>query len=400
MIAVMLSPFYILFHIYIGRWLLAWTGACHKYFQKKWVRSIIIAVYVFLASSILIAFLLPASSVQRVMKQISNYWLGTLLYIILTIVFADILRSILLKIKFKYSRKIFSRKGFIFGGALSVTIILIFTGIGIWGAEHIQVTDYTVEVDKNCGNIASLNVVLIADLHLGYSIGCRHMKNMVAKINALDPDLVVIAGDIFDNEYEALEDPGRLAEILSEIQSTYGVYACYGNHDINEKLLAGFTLGGKDREKVSDPRMDLFLEKAGITLLHEEGVLIEGSFYVYGRPDYKKPGRGIDIRLTPAEITADMDLDKPVIVIDHEPKELQELAKAGVDLDLCGHTHDGQMFPGNILVNLMWENSCGYLKKDQMHNIVTSGIGVFGPDMRVGTKSEICRIQVNFKQEK
>ena len=72
------------------------------------------------------------------------------------------------------------------------------------------------------------------------------------------------------------------------------------------------------------------------------------------------------------------------------------MAEAGADLDLCGHTHDGQMFPGNLVTALMWENSCGYLQKGAMHNIVTSGIGVFGPNMRVGTKSEICSITVHF----
>ena len=91
-----------------------------------------------------------------------------------------------------------------------------------------------------------------------------------------------------------------------------------------------------------------------------------------------------------------MDKSKPILVIDHEPRELQELADAGVDLDLSGHTHDGQVFPANIITDLKWENSCGDLKKDNMYSIVTSGIGVFGPFMRVGTKSEICIIDVDF----
>lgn len=92
-----------------------------------------------------------------------------------------------------------------------------------------------------------------------------------------------------------------------------------------------------------------------------------------------------------------MDLSKPVFVIDHQPKELQELADAGVDLDLCGHTHDGQVWPGNLTIRLMWENACGYLKKGDMHNIVTSGVGIFGPNMRVGTIAEICSVTVKFK---
>ena len=199
-------------------------------------------------------------------------------------------------------------------------------------------------------------MVLIADLHLGYNIGCRQMEQLVEKINAQDPDLVVVAGDIFDNEYEALEDPDRLAEMLRGIQSIYGVYACYGNHDILEKILAGFTFGGKEK-KESSVKMDEFLEKAGITLLRDEYVLIDDSFYLYGRPDYERPGRGIDERKSAQEITADMDLSLPVLVIDHEPGELQELADAGVDADLCGHTHDGQLFPGNLTIKLMWENA-------------------------------------------
>lgn len=126
-------------------------------------------------------------------------------------------------------------------------------------------------------------------------------------------------------------------------------------------------------------------------------MLVEDSFYLYGRADEERPGRGIDERRTAEELTEDMDMDKPVIVIDHEPKELDALAHAGVDLDLCGHTHDGQMFPGNVTIKLMWENAYGYLKKGKMHNIVTSGVGVFGPNMRVGTKSEICAIDVSFR---
>lgn len=402
MIAILLSPVYILFHIYIAYWLFSWMGACHKIFKRKGVRVLVLGIYSFLASCILTSFLLPASPLQRILKLISNYWLGTLLYIILTVVIADLLRRILLKLKFKYSRKIFCRRGFVIGGMVSILVIAAFTITGIWGAAHIQVTDYQVYIDKECKDLDTLQIVLIADLHLGYSIGCLHMQQMVEKINALHPDLVVIAGDIFDNEYEALDDPKRLSEILSGITSKYGVYACYGNHDIDERLLAGFTLtlGSQDKtENGSDPQMAAFLEQAGITLLQEQGVLIEDAFYLYGRPDYQKPGRGIEKRLEPSEITAQMDQTKPIIVLDHQPRQLEELAQAGVDLDLSGHTHNGQLFPGNIPIQWMWENAYGYLQKGQMHNIVTSGVGVFGPNMRVGTKSEICNIQIHFSQE-
>lgn len=400
MIAIYLAPVYLLVCIYILLRTLNWIRVLHVVFQNVWVCRGIGLIYLFVVFSILIAFMAPASGFRRFMKLLSNYWLGVLVYTIMTVGIADGLRLLL---KYPLKNLNFPGRALLFGNVgtavVGVVCAVIITTVSIYGminAGNIQTTKYDISIDKKAGNLDSLNVVLIADLHLGYNIGCRHMEKMVEKINAQNPDLVVVAGDIFDNEYEALENPDRLAAILRGIQSKYGVYACYGNHDIQEKILAGFTFGGKEK-KESSVKMDKFLEKAGITLLRDEYTLIDNSFYLYGRPDYERPGRGIDERKSPQEITADMDLSLPVLVIDHEPRELQELADAGVDADLCGHTHDGQLFPGNLMIKLMWENACGYLKKDNMHSIVTSGVGLFGPNMRVGTKSEICDIMIHFK---
>ena len=156
----------------------------------------------------------------------------------------------------------------------------------------------------------------------------------------------------------------------------YANYACNTGYLLPIQAVSEETerIGAGKLETVEwrlDPEMDEFLEKAGITLLRDEYVLIDDSFYLYGRPDYERPGRGIDKRKTPQEITEGMDVSLPVLVIDHEPRELQELADTGVDVDLCGHTHDGQVFPGNIVIRFFWENPCGYLKKGNMHNIVT-----------------------------
>lgn len=353
-------------------------------------------LYSFFAFSMLIAFLLPAGRLQRVMKLIGNYWLGTLAYIILTVAAADMIRFPLKRIHRLPQEKIRSKKTFVISGAVCIALI---STVSLWGfvnANIIRTTDYKVSIPKKAGSLKSLNIVLLADLHLGYNIGCIQMEQMVKKVNVQNPDIIIIAGDIFDNEYEALDNPDRLISILKKMKSKYGVYAVYGNHDIQEKILAGFTFGKKSDKKVSDIRMDQFLEKAGIKLLRDQGVLVDQSFYLYGRPDYERLGRGITRRKTPKEITQSLDKTKPIIVIDHEPRELKELSDAGVDLDLCGHTHDGQMFPGNLTINFFWENAYGYLKKGTMQNIVTSGVGVFGPNMRVGTKAEICPITVTF----
>lgn len=399
MIAIFLAPVYLLLCVYIFMRGIHWLGTCHGFFAKKRVKYILIIVYVFLVFSILIAFFLPPSQIKRCVKLLSNYWLGTLLYMIMVIGIADLFRLLLKRLSFPGKEKLFSKAGHAFIGGVCFLTIAAFTVVGMISARVIHITNYEVEVAKDVENLDSLNVVLIADLHLGYNVGIRQMESMVKKINKQNPDIVVVAGDIFDNEYEALEEPERMAEILRGICSTYGVYACYGNHDIQEPILAGFTFSKSGEKKVSDPRMDEFVERAGIRLLRDEIVLIDNAFYVCGRPDYERPGREIDVRRSPFELTDHLDLEKPIIMIDHEPRELQELADAGVDVDLCGHTHAGQMFPGNLTINLMWENAYGYLRKDRMHNIVTSGVGVFGPDMRVGTKSEICNVKIKFKRE-
>ena len=120
-----------------------------------------------------------------------------------------------------------------------------------------------------------LNVVLIADLHLGYNIGCKQMEQMTEKINEQKPDLVVVAGDIFDNEYEALDDPEKLAEILRGIRSKYGCMHVTETTIFRKKILAGFTFGSKEKKESTPRRWMSFWRKRGITLLRDEYVLID-----------------------------------------------------------------------------------------------------------------------------
>lgn len=391
MIAVYLSPVYMIANSYLLIRIHRWLDVCSPLFRKKWMRVGISLIYVCLAASILIAFFQPPGPARRIVKLVSNYWLGILLYLLFTVLMADLicfLHFLIMKRRLKCRTAV--------AGGICAVAVLVLSAWGIYNARIIHATPYDITINKDGGKLESLNVVLAADLHLGYNIGVADMMQMVDKINDQNADIVVIAGDIFDNEYEALDDPAELIAVLQKIQSKYGVYACYGNHDVEEKILAGFTFGG-NKKKESSIQMDAFLEKAGIHLLQDEAVLIDDSFYLYGRPDAQKPGRGINMRKTAVELMGELDTGKPVIVIDHEPKELQELADAGVDVDLCGHTHDGQMFPANLITALMWENSYGYLKKDHMHTIVTSGVGLFGPNMRVGTIAEICSIKVHFQ---
>lgn len=399
MIAVFLAPFYLAACLYVLLRLFRSLGYCNEKFRSLFFRIPVTIIYVFLAFSPLIAFLLPKSTqIRRVMQLVGSYWFGVMLYTLLVVAITHVV-SVLLRRVFKVLPYDFFRKkaANIVSLLLTVAIIGSVSVYGAVNARNIKVNDYSVTINKQVDGIGSINVVLIADLHIGYSVGVEHIKQMVEKVNAQNPDIIFIAGDIYDNDFDAFESPESLAEELSKMKSTYGTYACWGNHDVNQKILGGFTF---DDEPVieHDSRMVDFLNESNINILADETVLIDDRFYISCRVDGEKPATENDIRKTPEELLSGVDKSKPIIMLYHEPDEIAEIAEAGTDLLLCGHTHDGQLFPANIITALKWENSYGYLKKGDMHNIVTSGVGVWGPYMRVGTSSEICNIVVNFNK--
>lgn len=399
MIAIYLSPIYLLLNLYILRWAYLWMGTCHSILRTLGFRLIFAVIYVLLSTSLLTGFLIKnPKSLHRMLKITGNYFLGIFLYTLIIILLADFGR-ILLKYVF-HASWIHSRTAFTVAGAICALLILLLSACGIFHAKYIKTTSYDVIINKTIPERTSMKVVLLADTHFGYNAGVLHARELVRKINKQKPDLVCIAGDIFDNEYDAIRNPEKLEKTLRGIKSTYGVYACWGNHDLNEEILAGFTFKHKDGDlsDIKDLRMKKFLEDSNIHILEDESVLINDQFYVIGRKDASLTEKIHETRKAPAQLTEKLDRDKPIIMIDHQPKELQELADAGVDLDLCGHTHDGQTFPGNFTIKLMWENPCGLLSKDNMTNITTSGAGVWGPAMRIGTDSEICSINIQLKK--
>ena len=260
MIAILLAPVYLLANYYLLCRVMGWVKAWFPFFRTVRHWALPVAVQAFLVCSVVIAFFLPEGGFRRAMKLVGNYWLGVLLYILLAVIAADLLR-LLLGHALPFSHIFVTTQMHRAVGCVCAFAILAASVWGVINARIIHVTPYEVTVSKTVEGMEELKVMLVADLHLGYNIGEKQMRQMVEKINASKPDLVVIAGDIFDNEYEALDNPERLEKILRSIKSRYGVYACYGNHDIQEKILAGFTFPRKGK-KMSDPRMDTFLEKS------------------------------------------------------------------------------------------------------------------------------------------
>ena len=394
MIFLFLLPFYLGVSSYMMFRFFYWMKHCNHRFNWLRFKVPFAVVYLFMALSPVIAFLLPKSAVAIVIRRISTYWIGIMLYSLLYVVLFDLLRLIAKHTKLK-NTLLFSRGSVISIGSVVVACAVVTCLYGIFNARNIKVNEYSVTVNKSCGSDKHLKAVLVADLHMGYAIGVDHITNMVEKINQQDADIVIIAGDIFDNSYDGMDDPEGIKAQLKSIKSKYGVYAVYGNHDIDEKILMGFTFdwGGK---QLHNEKMTNFMKECNIKLINDESVLINDEFYLVGRRDTDKPGTEDSTRAEVSELTKDLDKTKPIFVLSHEPDELQKTADAGADIDFSGHTHDGQLFPGNLTIGLFWENPCGMIKKDNMYSIVTSGVGVYGTFMRVGTDAEICSVDIDF----
>lgn len=287
MLAFLLAPFYLLFNLYLFRRIMGWVRAWFPWFRKRKHWAVPAALYAFFALSFVLAFPLPAGRLKRALMLIGNYWLGVLLYLLLAVLLADGLRLLLVHgLKLRSLR---SARMHRIAGCLCAAVILATSVGGVINARVVRVTPYEITVNKSAGSMESMKVVLLADLHLGYNVGLAQMERMVARVNEQDADVVVIAGDIFDNAWKAVEEPEQIAAVLRGIRSRYGVYAVYGNHDIEEPILAGFTFRS-DGKKQSSPEMDAFLASANIRLLRDEAVLLGGEVYLYGRPDAQRRG--------------------------------------------------------------------------------------------------------------
>ena len=391
MLSFIFAPFYLLVNLYLIYWLLRWTGCCHRLCGTRVFRVLLCAVYAFAMVSPLTGFLVrKPAGLHRFLVRLGNGWLGVMLYLVMAVLLVEVGLAVVRRVRrgdFAEMQRVRRRQG-----GIALTVVLATCIYGAVNAETLRVTEREVTLS---GAGAPMTVALLADLHLGYNTDPAYIEETVQAVNGLSPDLVVLAGDIFDNDYEAIPEPARIETALAGLESTYGVYACWGNHDVAEPILAGFTWDTEDADK-HDPRMADLLTRAGVELLADEVRELPNGVQLVGRRD---PSRSIKLgeqRRTPAEWGAVLDPTRPTFVIDHQPKELDELAAAGFDLDLSGHTHDGQIFPANLIMRLLWRNSCGVVQVGEMTSAVTSGLGVWGPPLRVGTASEVMCLRVRF----
>ncbi len=389
---------YIALSAYVLWRMIHWLKRVVPLFKHKRMQAVLILLYLLCASTMILGGLLPKSDFQVFLHKLGNYWLGIFIYIVFNILVADI---IVLMLKFVNKRRkinlLGSLKGYYIIGIIVISVSVFFCTYGFIHAQSITKTSYDITVDKSIDGTDSLKIALLADFHLGYNVGSKKMEQMVEQVNNMNADLVVIAGDIFDNNYDALDNPDELIAILQGINSRLGTYVVYGNHDVTETLIGGFSITSRTLA-FRDERMNEFLEKCGFTVLTDDIVTLDnGNIYLIGRLDREKAGDGTSDRMSINKLMENVDKSKVIIDLEHEPANLDGIANSGVDIMLCGHTHAGQFFPLTIVQPLAWQNYHGYLKVGNMHSFVTSGVGLYGPNMRVFTDSEVMEINVNFK---
>jgi len=258
--------------------------------------------------------------------------------------------------------------------------------VGYFHFTHPVITTLNLKIAKRAALPASahadpsatpntLHIVVAADFHLGDTIGLTRLRDYVARINALKPDIILIPGDTIDRSVASLEAQNMGPE-LAKLHAPLGVFAVLGNHE-------GYA--GTEPSAA-------FLSKWGIRVLRDEVLEIaNGAFYLAGRNDSSSFSRQPIDRLL-----AGIDRARPIILMDHQPRDLDEPAAAGVDLQFSGHTHGGQIWPVTWIVRFIYENAHGYLRKNNFQVYVTSGLGLWGFPARIGSSSEIVDVRVEF----
>jgi len=317
-----------------------------------------------------------SSSWVKYFLLFAYYSVAFLLYLFLFLVLFDILRGVNRLLKIVPVEIIHSRKF----RTISLCILFVFSAaVVIIGSVHyntIRVKEYQVDVPRRSAVIKHLKIAMAADFHLGQITGKQFLEKFTAKINSLHPDILLIPGDIVEGHRNDGEQ-SEFTRLFRQVKAKYGVYASPGNHESHGR----------------NNKLDFFAN-AGINLLADTFVVIDNSFCLVGRNDRHSNNR------KPIEELLDKIPDHlPVIVLDHRPTELEPVSKHGVDIQLSGHTHYGQLFPFNYIIKNLYELSWGYKKIRDTHFFVTSGIQVWGPPVRTAGNSEIMVINVDFKDK-
>lgn len=291
----------------------------------------------------------------RTLFAVGSTWMVAVLYMVMFLIVADIVKLFI---------PLFNH-GFVC--ALCATIVLLIYGCINYLNPLIERLDIKLDKPMKCD---SVKIVAVSDIHLGLGTGKDAARRYVEMINAERPDVVVIAGDLIDNNVAPVV-ANHLEEELNAIKAPMGVYLVPGNHE----YISGIE------------ECDQFLKKTQIKFLKDSVVELPCGVQIVGRDD-----RMNKRRKPVAHIMEQADRSKPIVMLDHQPYEVAKKDSLGVDVQISGHTHRGQVWPLSVLVDNMYEQSHGYRKWPHSHVYVSSGLSLWGPPFRIGTNSDMAVI--------
>ena len=297
--------------------------------------------------------------VHRLLYACGSVWMVFLLYMVLALILFDLL-SIFLPIR-------------------GITVLLAFAVTSaalIYGYYNYR-TPKVEYIDINAKNVqygSSLRIVAISDVHLGYGTNREDLRRYVELINRQNPDVVVIVGDLIDNSIEPVRRDDMCAE-FSHVRARMGVYMVAGNHEYISDIGA----------------CEEYLAGSVVRLVRDDVVELDGGVQLICRDDMSNRRRK-----SLAEFISVVDAKMPVVVLDHQPNEIELSSREGVDLHISGHTHRGQVWPISLLTDAIFEQSYGYRLWGETHAYVSSGLSLWGPPFRIGTQSELVVIDMHY----
>lgn len=299
--------------------------------------------------------------VHRTLFTVGSWWMVFLLYMVLATAILDIVHVILPQMQ----------HGVWY--ALGVTTLLLIAGNINY--HHPRIENLKIETDKPL--VEELRIVAVSDVHLGYGTSRKALARYVDMINEQQPDVVLIVGDLIDNSIRPVEE-AHMEEELKRISAPKGVYMAVGNHEY---------ISGMDA-------CSEFIRRTPICLLRDSVVRVDDHVAIIGRDDR------MNMRRKSVEELADSVANNCfTIVIDHQPYDIAESEKCGVDLHISGHTHRGQVWPISWLTDAMYDQSHGYRKWSSTHAYVLQGLSLWGPPFRIGTNSDMLVVDLKRKNE-
>ena len=366
------------------------TGGIHFYFWARLVRDAALPQPYYRLGTVvfaLLAVMAPATLTgARLFPRASPWlmygafsWLGCILLLFFALLASDAVAAIFsLWARFGGGAPLDPEKRLFLARALAgtaATVAATGAAAGLISArQKVEVKQVPLALKKWPRGLDGYSIVQISDIHLGPTIGREFMEDLVTRINALSPDLVAITGDLVDGSVEVLREA---AAPLAKLQAKHGVFFVTGNHEY---------YAGAD-EWIAH------LRTLGIRVLRNERVRVgdaAGAFDIAGTDDRMAhlEGHGEDL----GKALGNRDATTPVVLMAHQPRSFPEAAKLGVDLQLSGHTHGGQIFPWGMFVQLQQGFLAGLFQRGDSTLYVSRGTGYWGPPMRLGAPAEITRL--------